>query len=222
VQLDKVPMADVGEAAGMGPVTGVKSVAYGSGSDSGKNNGQRTSFRQRKLNRLSGGAKRKYEPFDEPLPIGYRLGPNNTYERLQLPPDTLASMWRDYHPDSVVVATYQSRPKPPGLFDTVPSSRSPNELLIPTARSTESKIKRQRDLFQRDLTVRVARKHLGYCVGREICEPSPEELAQINIKIQLIFPERSLTGAEVKCWCYHERPLIGEAPLRLRLNSISA
>eukprot|EP00802_Teleaulax_amphioxeia_P007284 Tamp_07290.p1 GENE.Tamp_07290~~Tamp_07290.p1 ORF type:complete len:434 (+),score=97.41 Tamp_07290:308-1609(+) len=102
------------------------------------------------------------------------------------------------------------RPKPPGLFDTVPISRCPHEPLVPATRSTEPKVRRQRELMLRDLAVRIARKHLNYCIGREIKEPSPDELAQINAKIQAVLPERALTAAETKCWCYHERPLIGD------------
>jgi len=59
----------------------------------------------------------------------------------------------------------------------------------------------------RDLMVRIARKHLGYCIGLEIKEPIPEELAQMNAKIQIVL--QTLTAAEAKCWCYHERPLFG-------------
>ena len=206
-----------GDAAVLGAVVqvgGVKLVGVvgdGTGSDSSpcKSSG-RSSFRQRKINRLSGGAKRKYEPFEEPLPIQYRITANQVYERLQLPPDSLAASWRDYGDHSVVIATYPNRPKPPGLFDTVPISRSPHEPLVPATRSAEPKVRRQREIMQRDLTVRVARKQLGYCIGREIKEPSLEELAQINAKIQTVFPDRSLTAAEVKCWCYHERPLVGD------------
>lgn len=194
------------DASGLGPVGGLKGIGEGV-ADPGKG---RSSFRQRKLNRLSGGAKRKYEPFEEPLPIGYRVTAANTYERLQLPQDAPAASWRDYHAESQVIATFQNRPKPPGLFDTVPISRAPHELLVPATRNPEPKVRRQRDLMLRDLTVRIARKYLGYCIGREIREPGPEDLAQINAKIQIVFPERSLSAAEVKCWCYHERPLTGD------------
>lgn len=102
------------------------------------------------------------------------------------------------------------RPKPPGLFDTVPISRCPHEPLVPATRSTEPKVRRQRELMLRDRAVRIARKQLNHCIGREIKEPSPDELAQINAKIQAVLPERALTAAETKCWCYHERPLIGD------------
>lgn len=193
------------------PVGGVKALGDGSASPDGKGGLGRSSFRQRKLNRLSGGAKRKYDPFEEPLPIMYRASADNrTFEKLSLPADALASSWRDYHADSPVSSTHTDRPKPPGLFDTVPISRNPHDLLVANTRSSEPKARRQRELMQRDLTVRIARKHLGYCVGREIKEPSPEELSQINAKIQAVFPERMLSAAEVKCWCYHERPLIGD------------
>lgn len=192
-------------------VGGVKALDDGSASPDGKGGLGRSSFRQRKLNRLSGGAKRKYDPFEEPLPISYRAtADGRAFEKLALPPDALASSWRDYNAESTVSSTHNTRPKPPGLFDTVPVSRRPDDLLVANTRSTQPKVVRQRELMQRDLTVRIARKHLGYCVGREIKEPSPEELSQINAKIQTVFPERMLTAAEVKCWCYHERPLTGD------------
>jgi len=190
-------------------VGGIKGLGDGSLSDGGKNGG-RSSFRQRKLNRLSGGAKRKHDPFEEPLPIMYRMTPAESYERLALPYDAKAAMWRDYTPESPVIATFTLRPKAPGLFDTVPLSRCPLEPLVSVTRTFEPKVRRQRELMQRDLTVRVARKHLGYCIHREIKEPLPEELVAINAKIQAVFPERSLTAAEVKCWCYPERALTGE------------
>ena len=195
------------------PVGGVKGAGLGEGApDGGKGGGGRGSFKQRKLNRLSGGAKRKYDPFEEPLPIAFRIGVSGistVYERMQLPADALASMWRDYHPDTPIVATFANRPKPPGLFDTVPISRCPHEPLVPATRSSEPKVRRQRELMLRDLMVRIARKHLGYCIGREIKEPGPEELVQMNAKIQAVLPDHSLTAAEAKCWCYHERPLFG-------------
>ena len=43
----------------------------------------------------------------------------------------------------------------------------------------------------RDRAVRIARKQLNHCIGREIKEPSPDELAQINAKIQAVLPERA-------------------------------
>lgn len=193
---------------------GIKVLGDGSASPDGKGGHGgpgRGSFRQRKLNRLSGGAKRKYDPFEEPLPIMYRVSADSrSFEKMVLPTDALAASWRDYHENSPVSATYAARPKPPGLFDTVPISRNPDELLVANTRSALPKARRQRELFVRDLTVRIARRHLGYCIGREIREPLQEELDQINGKIRQIFPDRSMTAAEVKCWCYHERPLTGE------------
>lgn len=209
-------MAEPGEATQLvggslgGGLGGIKAIGDSGSMSDGSRAAGRSSFRQRKVNRLSGGAKRKYDPFDEPLPIMYRMTPLQTYERLSLPQDAPASTWRDYTPESQVIATFTLRPKPPGIFDAVPISRCPFEPLVPATRSSEPKVRRQRELMQRDLIVRVARKHLGYCIGREIKEPAPEELAVINAKIQAVFPDRSLTAAEVKCWCYHERALTGE------------
>ena len=204
-------LAVVGDAGALGPVVGGVKALVGVGDGSGADGkGARSSFRQRKLNRLSGGAKRKYDPFEEPLPIMFRMTPQHTYEKLQLPQDSLAANWRAYDEDATVIATFTQRPKPPGLFDTVPISRGPHEPLVPSTRSGEPKVRRQRELMLRDLTVRIARKWLGYCIGREIKEPSPEELEQINAKIRMILPDRALTAAEVKCWCYHERPLVAD------------
>ena len=127
-------------------VGGVKALDDGSASPDGKGGLGRSSFRQRKLNRLSGGAKRKYDPFEEPLPISYRAtADGRAFEKLALPPDALASSWRDYNAESTVSSTHNTRPKPPGLFDTVPVSRSPHDLLVANTRSTQPKVVRQRD-----------------------------------------------------------------------------
>jgi len=62
------------------------------------------------------------------------------------------------------------------------------------------------------MCVRIARAHLNYTLGMAIEEPSPEQLEAINNRIQQLMPGApAMTAAEVKCWCYHEKPVMAGA-----------
>jgi len=85
--------------------------------------------------------------------------------------------------------------------------------------------------LERLLMVRLARKVLGYCVGRIITAPTDEELAPINEAIATFFADshstttKSLTAAEVEAYCYHEVALIGHpvgAELRHPVRQLSS